>query len=352
MTNPNYIPITISKITTDGLIIEKPNVGDFKSALNRTKSPQKIHFTWYNFNANLLEDRLEDILDDLLLLHSKQKSLVMHNCDKSKMTRLSDSFIIHLKFYDFLSDEAEKTYQYSKDSYVSLKIIIENSQICTILEYDEMPSNFNGDLKSVAFYEDVFSILRHSEEIETVADWLIYFLKNLTDNFSEHITELHDEILDIENKLLDNVITDRAPLILIRKRLTLLRRFLAPIKEIVYRLSNESHVLLNSENHINFHEVSEALRREIEELDLCISRTAIVSEELNNLLTDSMNKRIYAMSIITIIFMPATLITGLFGINLAGMPGAETKTAFTIFCIGLLSLMITVVLYLKNKKWL
>ncbi len=39
----------------------------------------------------------------------------------------------------------------------------------------------------------------------------------------------------------------------------------------------------------------------------------------------------YLLSVITAIFLPLGFLTGLFGINLGGMPGAEYKWGFWIF---------------------
>jgi zinc transporter len=43
-----------------------------------------------------------------------------------------------------------------------------------------------------------------------------------------------------------------------------------------------------------------------------------------------MNKNMYVLAIISGIFLPLTLITGLLGINVAGIPGAEWEWSFAI----------------------
>ncbi len=65
-----------------------------------------------------------------------------------------------------------------------------------------------------------------------------------------------------------------------------------------------------------------------------------------------MNRIMYMISIVTVIFMPLGLITGLLGINVAGIPYAEQHWAFAAVC-GFLFLLVTVLLAIMRKlHWL
>ena len=80
-------------------------------------------------------------------------------------------------------------------------------------------------------------------------------------------------------------------------------------------------------------------------------RAQIVKDELSNALSDEMNRNLYQLSLITAIFLPLGFLTGLLGINVGGIPGAETPTAFWIFC-GLLSLLVGMQLAMfRRLRW-
>ena len=65
-----------------------------------------------------------------------------------------------------------------------------------------------------------------------------------------------------------------------------------------------------------------------------------------------MNKKMYVLSIISAIFLPLTFLTGLLGINIGGIPGAQNDNAFYIFSI-ILVMVTSVQFYIfKKKKWL
>ncbi|PTT44479.1 CorA family divalent cation transporter, partial [Aeromonas sp. HMWF014] len=44
-------------------------------------------------------------------------------------------------------------------------------------------------------------------------------------------------------------------------------------------------------------------------------------------------------------------LTGLFGINLGGIPGAESPTAFWVFCGSLVALATGLAVWLKHRRW-
>jgi zinc transporter len=99
-------------------------------------------------------------------------------------------------------------------------------------------------------------------------------------------------------------------------------------------------------------EFMERTTRIIEELDSIRDRAALLQEEIKNKISDQMNKTIYVLTIVGSIFLPLSFFTGLFGINLAGIPGAEGKFSFYIFSLIIVVLGLTELLIFKKNKWL
>jgi len=69
-------------------------------------------------------------------------------------------------------------------------------------------------------------------------------------------------------------------------------------------------------------------------------------------MAEAMNRRTYTMSLLAMIFLPTTFLTGLFGVNLGGMPGAGSHYGFSIFCLLLLIMIVGVAWWLKRRRWL
>ena len=65
-----------------------------------------------------------------------------------------------------------------------------------------------------------------------------------------------------------------------------------------------------------------------------------------------MNKAMYVLSIVAAIFLPLGLLTGLLGINVGGIPGTESKWAFTVVMALLIVLAVFLIVLFRKIKWL
>jgi zinc transporter len=54
---------------------------------------------------------------------------------------------------------------------------------------------------------------------------------------------------------------------------------------------------------------------------------------------ESLARRTYTMSLMAMVFLPSTFLTGLFGVNLGGIPGGGWRFGFALFCIMLVILI-------------
>jgi zinc transporter len=109
---------------------------------------------------------------------------------------------------------------------------------------------------------------------------------------------------------------------------------------------------LNEASRVHVRELTERTSRFVEDIDSARDRAAITQEELNNRLSEQMNKAMYLLSIVAAIFLPLGLITGLLGINVGGIPGAENKLSFLIVPVFLVVLAVILVGLFKRVKWL
>ena len=76
-----------------------------------------------------------------------------------------------------------------------------------------------------------------------------------------------------------------------------------------------------------------------------------MQEEFANLQAEKMNARMYVLSILSGIFLPLGFLTGLFGINIGGMPGTENMDAFWLFCIALVVLGGGQFILMRRSRW-
>ena len=74
-------------------------------------------------------------------------------------------------------------------------------------------------------------------------------------------------------------------------------------------------------------------------------RARLLQDEIAARSASRTNRQLYVLSILTALFMPATFITGLFGINVKGLPWVESEAgAFFVALTCLAAALLTLVL--------
>ena len=183
------------------------------------------------------------------------------------------------------------------------------------------------------------------------------FLTMVVDRIVDRMGDVVAEIDDLVDELEDSVLTAesyelRSQLAKIRRQSISLRRYIAPQRDVLARFQNERLEWLSDKMKLHLRELSERTARFVEGLDTARDRAAITQEELNNRLSEQMNKAMYVLSIVASIFLPLSLLTGLLGINVGGIPGAENKWAFLFVTLLLVVIALLLIGLFRRIKWL
>jgi zinc transporter len=72
----------------------------------------------------------------------------------------------------------------------------------------------------------------------------------------------------------------------------------------------------------------ETLGFTIEEVAELYERAKLLQEELGSRLAESTSRNLYTLSVLTAVLLPMTLVTGIFGMNVGGLPGMHEPAAF------------------------
>lgn len=137
----------------------------------------------------------------------------------------------------------------------------------------------------------------------------------------------------------------------LRRQAIVLRRYLAPQRDALARLHTDTSSLLNDADRLIVREAADRLQRLLEDLDMFRDHASIAQEEMDSRLSQQLNQRLYVLAIITGMFLPLGFLTGLFGVNLGGIPGADSSYAFALFVGTLTLLLMTCGALLYRRKW-
>ena len=182
--------------------------------------------------------------------------------------------------------------------------------------------------------------------------FLVELALRLSERMSDPISEIEDAADELEERMIEEESRDlRLEISDLRHKAIRLKRYLGPQREALVSLQNTRLLWFTEKNRLHLREVVDRMAHYVEELDSARERAAVARDELESRLAEQTNRTIYAMSVITVVFLPLGLITGLLGINVGGIPGAQNPYGFFGVCLLLLVVAMCQLALLKKMRW-
>ncbi|EKE02306.1 MAG: Magnesium and cobalt transport protein CorA [uncultured bacterium] len=139
---------------------------------------------------------------------------------------------------------------------------------------------------------------------------------------------------------------------LFREDLNNIRRPLVTQKEIFYNLARGYYELIRTEDQILFRDIYDHLDKDVGMVDNLRDSIAGIFDIQFSLSSQKLNEIIKFLTLISTIFIPATLISGIFGMNFMKFTLFETSYGFAV-ALGLMILIaVSMIIFFKHKKWL
>jgi magnesium transporter len=222
--------------------------------------------------------------------------------------------------------------------------IVETAELAIILGSYFVVSNHNFPLHSVEAIRQM--VEKDGRPMRRGADFLAHALADaLIDNVLPTIDRMSDIAEEIEEEVIRNPQQATLEAILKLKRSTLrIHRVMAPQRELLNRLSRGEFSLIREEARMFYRDVYDHLVR-IEDLNQTVRDRA--DNALNTYLSSVANRQnetMKVLSMVATIFLPLTLLAGIYGMNFENMP--ELKWPWGYFAVlGLMGVAIVSVVY-------
>jgi zinc transporter len=200
--------------------------------------------------------------------------------------------------------------------------------------------------------EDVRTQIENGSGPKSPGEFISMLIEHLANKIGDIVDSIDDDLTKIEISMDENNIKPvQQNLSAVRLQTAVLRRYLSPQREALSELYRTRGILSDDITY-NLQYQTDRITRHVEDLDLAKERAAVLQSELQNRLAEKQNARMYLLSIVAAIFLPLSFLTGVFGMNIAGMPGLESPNAFNILTGIMLILAIALIAYMRWKKWM
>lgn len=326
---------------------------------------EKVIITVYDYNeTNLFSAELKSVEDSHCYLDNSHVSWInIDGIRKADVEELGAHFGIHnLIIEDILStNQRPKVDEVEGILYCLLNMLYYNEKSCTV-EHEQV-SIVLGQGFVLTFQEDpqrdVFNPIRdrlkmpHSKLRQRGADYLCYSMLDLiVDNYFFVMEKLGERVEQVEEEIIRNSnIRSLARINQLRKELIVLKRNVAPVRDLIGSIIRMESDLLDERTTKYFKDVHDHIMQayDLSEnyRDIMISMQDLYINNVNL----RMNEVMKVMAIVTCLLAPATVIGGIFGMNFDVIPTAHNEWGFYVAVSSMLLIPVIMLFLFKRRGW-
>lgn len=223
---------------------------------------------------------------------------------------------------------------------VSVRLWIEQDRIISVR------------LRRLLSIDDLRSSIDRGHGPTTPGDFVVALSDRLASRMAGVIADIDDEVDSLQDQVLEAESRRlRSELNNLRRVIIALRRYLAPQRDALSRITHIKLAWMSEREMLHLREEADRVTRYVEDLDAARERAAVTQEELGNRLSEQLNARMYVLSVVAAIFLPLGFLTGLFGINVGGIPLADNPKGFFDIVLVLALISVIQVVLFRWRRW-
>ncbi len=281
-------------------------------------------------------------LHDMDLIHEIGKNFNLHQMDLEDIVQVSQWSKIEVKVEYLFSIFKMMNLKDSEITREHLAIVQKDNVIITFQEtpgdvFDEVRERLDNKLGRIRGMG---------------SNYLFYVLiDTLVDQYFLIIDKISSDFREIEMKILDNDFKSREQLYHLRKELLYLNNSISPIKQSVAALLRKSSHLESEDLLPYYNDLFEHVSQVSDSLMDYKEMTNSLHEMYMSNASEDMNKIMMTLTIFSVIFIPLTFLTGVYGMNFTYMPGLNERSAFEIFIFVCILIIVGMLIFFRLKKW-
>ncbi|MGR1579825.1 zinc transporter ZntB [Thalassobius sp. S69A] len=253
---------------------------------------------------------------------------------RPRLTVLGSGMILILRGMNFNAGE-------DPEDMVSVRMWIDPHRIVTISR------------KRVWAIERMHEALAAGRGPSDAGSFLVNLIEDITTNIAKFQSGLDQKAEELEHKVISEG-TERLRRQVVDMRLQIIaaRRYMGPQRDALAEIGRAKLELLDQTTRREIEEEHLKMTRVVEDMDELREQASVLREELSGQLSDRLNRNMFMLSILSAIFLPLGFLTGLFGVNVGGLPGLERSDAFLWLCGAMGGLVFLQVLALWHMRWI
>ena len=209
-------------------------------------------------------------------------------------------------------------------------------------------------LNPVINFREIDDLFEDRDGPQDVSDLISTILENTLDSVSESIERIEDFVHDFEEKIITNCPAEGTyqELSELLRQVIIIRRFMMPEREVLDNLLRRKLKWFNTAFEQSVRDNFDRVRRIVEDIDLLEKRIRLNQDALSHIEDKQTQRNTYMLSVIAGIFLPLSFLTGIFGMNLGGIPLGSQPYGFLVINLIMLLIGLLIWFLFKKLKWI
>ena len=224
------------------------------------------------------------------------------------------------------------------DELVSIRIWAERGRVVSVT------------YRHMAGLENLRERMEHGEFLDP-GDFIAALAVQISHQLDPVVADLGDQVDDCELALSADGFALRRNIAKARSTAISYRRFIVPQRQALEAMSQLEYGWIEDEDRIHLREAADRFARMAEELEAVRERSALLHEQITDLRAEKIDRRSLIIAIVALIFLPLTFVTGLFGMNVDGIPYAHHPLSFWAVTGFSLLVGLGVAAYFTAARW-
>lgn len=296
-------------------------------------------FTWINV-VGVHRPEVVEKIGNCFGIHPLVQEDIVHTEQRPKMEDFDDYIFIVLKMLTTI-DEPEGEDEIRSEQ---VSLIVGRGFVLSFQETE-------GDV-----FDPVRDRIRKSKGKirKRGADYLAYSLIDaVVDNYFLILEEVGEDLEDLEDELLANPSSDASQQIHQMKReMIFLRKSVWPLREVISRLARGESEIFSDSTGIYLRDVYDHTVQVIEEIETFREILSGMLEIYLSSISNRMNEVMKVLTIIATIFIPLTLVAGVYGMNFDYMPELRWRYGYPAVLLFMTSAGALMLIYFRRRRWI
>jgi len=323
--------ISVSGADTDALICAfrlSPNGALGLEALDLLPSIEQP--LWFHFNV--LDNRARRYLEKLSDLDEEDRAMLLGSETRIQARVLEGGFAVIL-------GDLQHDFTLDPEGFGTIRVYVTRRLIVTCRR------------------QRMRSVDRVRREVESVRDdrspldVFALLLDEIVEGFVALAADLGERVENLQDRILAGHASEQSgELAQIRHVVARFRRHVLANRTMLQPLLRRISATADDAQREQLQGVLERLEATAQDMDLIMERSRLLQEEITARLGEATNRNLYLLSIVTTALLPITLITGVFGMNVGGLPFLESKHGFFWVMFFMTVTLVTTMLFLRKKR--